>query len=343
LLTTKELKARIDKQPRVRILNLPTPLEKLNRLSKTLKGPNLWMKRDDCTGLTFGGNKERKAEFVIADALKRKADVLITTGPIQSNHARATAAAARKLGLRAVLVLTGKKPKGCDGNLLLDHLLGAEVRYIETGKPNINLVMKEIADELEQEGHVPYVVPEGASYSVGAVAYVNAMLELVTQSQKNGLKIDYIAHAAGSGGTQAGLVLANEALHLGIDILGVSVEKDHDSCIRLASKTVDIANAAGKLLNIKVAVGPKDVTLVEGYAGKDYGILSSQCINAIKSVAQTEGIILDPVYTGKAMAGLIDMVKHRRFKKEDTVVFIHTGGTPALFPYGEGLIRLTSP
>jgi len=338
LFTAGELRARIDKLPRVRILNLPTPFEEMPRLSKTLKGPNLWIKRDDCTGLAFGGNKERKAEFVIADALKRKADVAVTTGPVQSNHARAIAAAARKLGLEIVLVLRGKKPQKYDGNLLLDHLLGADIRYVDADTSDISSVMKEIAEELEQEGHVPYVIPGGASYPVGAVAYVNAMLELVIQSQKTGLTIDYLVHATGSGGTQAGLVLANKALDLGIDVLGIHVEKDHDSSTHLADKTAEIADGVAKLLNIKVTVESKDVTVVEGYAGKGYGILSSKCLDAISSVAKIEGVLLDPVYTGKAMAGLIDMIQHRHFRKEDNVVFIHTGGTPALFPYREELV-----
>jgi L-cysteate sulfo-lyase len=184
------------------------------------------MKRDDCTGLAFGGNKERKAEFVMADALKRKADVVVTTGPVQSNHARATAAAARKVGLRVVLVLKGKEPQEYDGNLLLDNLLGADVRYVDAGKSDVNSEMGKIAEELEGEGHTPYIIPGGASYSVGAVAYVNAMLELVTQSKKNGIKIDFLVHATGSGGTQAGLVLANTALDLGIDILGPDRRRD---------------------------------------------------------------------------------------------------------------------
>ena len=308
------------------------------RLSKTMKGPDLWIKRDDCTGLAFGGNKERKAEFVIADALKRKADVIVTTGSVQSNHARAMAAAARRLGLRVVLILRGKEPLKYDGNLLLDHLLGADVRYVDPGTLDINSITKNIVEELEQEGHVPYVIPGGASYSVGAVAYVNAMIELVTQSQKIGLKIDYLVHATGSGGTQAGLVLANKALDLGIDIHGIYVEKGHDSCIHLAGKIVEIANAVSKLLNIKVTVESKNVTIVEGYAGKGYEILSSECLDAISLVAQTEGVMLDPVYTGKAMAGLIDMIKHKHFKKGDNVVFIHTGGTPTLFPYREELV-----
>lgn len=339
MITARELRASTNKLPRVRILNLPTPLEEMPRLSKTLKGPRLWIKRDDCTGLAFGGNKERKAEFAVADALEKKADVVVTTGPVQSNHARATAAAATKLGLAVVLVLRGEKPQEFDGNLLLDRLLGADIRYVCAGMRDINSTMSEIAEELERKGHAPYVIPGGASYSVGAVAYVNAMLELVAQSREADLKIDYLVHAAGSGGTQAGLVLANEALNLGIGILGVSVEKGDDSRTQLALKTAEIANAGGTLLNVEVNVKPKNVLLVEGYAGKGYGILSPECLDAIRLMAQTEGIILDPVYTGKAMAGLIDMIRNSRFRKDDNVVFVHTGGTPALFPYRKELVQ----
>lgn len=338
MFTVKSLRARVDRLPRVRILDLPTALHQMPRLSKTLKGPRLWMKRDDCTGLAFGGNKERKAEFVMADALKRKADVVVTTGPIQSNHSRATAAAARKVGLGVVLVLKGKEPQRHDGNLLIDNLLGADVRYVDAGKSDVNSLMGKVAEELQREGHTPYIIPGGASYSVGAVAYVDAMLELVAQSEKSGVKIDFLIHAAGSGGTQAGLVLANRALDLGIDILGISVEKNHDSCSHLTNKTVDIANEASKLLNMAVTVNRKDVIVVEGYGGEGYEVLSSECLDAMRLVAQTEGIILDPVYTGKAMAGLIDMARSKRFGKEDNVVFIHTGGTPALFPYREELV-----
>lgn len=203
--TPDDLKVRIDKMPRTKLLNLPTPLQELRRLSKVLGGPHLWIKREDCTCLTLGGgNKERKTEFVMADALKKGADVVVTTGAIQSNHARATAAAARRLSLKVVLVLEGKEPKEYDGNLLLDYLLGADIRFVSADWTEIDSILEETAKRLKQEGHVPYVVPSGASYSVGAVAYVNAMLELAEQTQDAKIGIDYVIHAAGSGGTQAG-------------------------------------------------------------------------------------------------------------------------------------------
>jgi len=304
----KKLQEKLDKMPRTNLVNLPTPLEEMPHLTKILNGPHLWIKRDDCTGLAFGGNKERKTEFVMADALSKKADVVITTGAIQSNHVRATTAAARKLGLKAVLVLYGAKPKTYDGNLLLDHLLGAEIRFIngKEQKPN----------------------------PVGALSYVNAMLELLTQAQDMKLKIDCVVHASGSGGTQAGLVLANKALESKIIIDGICLEPNSDW---LAKKTVEIANSAAKLLDIKVTVAPNDVTLIEEHAG-EYGKLTPEISNTIKLVAQTEGILLDPVYTGKAMAGLIEMIRHNHFKKDDNVVFIHTGGTPALFAYKKDLM-----
>jgi D-cysteine desulfhydrase family pyridoxal phosphate-dependent enzyme len=335
LLTAEELQRRIDRLPRARIANLPTPLEKMPRLTSALKGPQLWIKRDDCTGLAFGGNKERKAEFSLGDAISKKADVVITVGPLQSNHSRATAAAATKLGLKVVLVITGEKPSSYDGNLLLNNLLGAEIRFLG-GKPSKQAktrFMEEIAAELKRKGHVPYVVPAGASYPQGAIAYVNAMLELLTQARKNGFEVDTLVHAAGSGGTQAGLVLANKALGSKVRVLGICAEphsKEH-----LAKETLEIAGAAAKLLNLNVTVKEEDVVLSEDYAGKAYEIPPPEALNAIKIAAQTEGIVLDPIYTGRAMAGLIDLINQHHFNKGDNVIFLHTGGTPALFPYKE--------
>jgi len=335
LMTAEELQKRIDGIPRARLANLPTPLEKMPRLSLALKGAQLWIKREDCTGLAFGGNKERKAEFSLGDALSKKADTVITVGPLQSNHSRATAAAAAKLGLKVILVITGEKPNSYDGNLLLNNLLGAEIRFLK-GKPS-KLVktrfMKEIAAELKRKGHVPYVIPAGASYPPGAAAYVNAMLELLTQARKMGFKVDALLHAAGSGGTQAGLVLANKALGSKVEIVGICAEphiREH-----LTRETVEIAGEVASLLNLDVTVKPEDVILNEDYAGKAYEEPTPEALSAIKLVAQTEGIILDPIYTGRAMAGLIDLIKQGHFAKDDNVVFMHTGGTPALFPYKE--------
>lgn len=338
LLTIKQLQGRIDKQPRAKILNLPTPLKEMPRLTKALGSPRLWIKRDDCTGLAFGGNKERKAEFVLGYALSKKADVVITTGGIQSNHVRCTTAAARKLGVKSVLIIEGEEPEAYDGNLLLDYLMGAELRFVAAKEGSIDSIMEETARELEQKGHRPYVIPMGASYDVGAVAYANAMLELLTQAHEKGFAIDYVVHAAGSGGTQAGLVLANKAVGSKAKILGVCVAEEGSW---LADRTVAIANEASRLLGLDIAVTSKDVN-IEVYAGKGYGVLSTEVTDAIRLVAQTEGILLDPVYTGKAMAGLIDMIKSGRFSKDENVVFVHTGGLPALFPYKQGLVQGTN-
>jgi len=333
LITAEELQRKIDKFPRVKLVNLPTPLEKMPRLTKSLNGPQLWVKREDCTGLAFGGNKERKAEFSMGDALSKKADVVITIGPIQSNHARATAAAARKLGLKVILVLTGEKPSSYDGNLLLNRLLGAEIRFLKGTPSKLDRArfMEEIAADLREKGRVPYVIPAGASYPPGAIAYANAMLELFEQARKYDFRIDHIVHAAGSGGTQAGLVLANKALGSRVDVLGICAEphsQDH-----LARETIEIMRATAKMLDVQVMVKSDYVVLNEDYAGEAYEVPTSEALNAIRLVAQTEGIMLDPIYTGRAMAGLVNLIGQRHFEKDDNVVFIHTGGTPTLFPY----------
>ena len=332
LITAKELQKRIDRFPRVRLVNLPSPLEKMHRLTKSLNGPQLWVKRDDCTGLAFGGNKERKAEFSMGDALSKKADVVITVGPIQSNHARASAAAARKLGLKVILVLTGQKPQSYDGNLLLDCLLGAEIRFLQGTPTKLDRArcMEEIAKDLRKKGHIPYVIPAGASYAPGAIAYANAMLELFAQAQNCGFIIDHVVHAAGSGGTQAGLVLTNKALESEVDVLGICAEpriKD-----QLVEKTIQITMETAKMLDLEVTVKPDDVVLNDDYAGETYEVPTSEALNTIKLVAQTEGILLDPIYTGRAMAGLINLIREGHFKKDDNIIFIHTGGTPTLFP-----------
>jgi L-cysteate sulfo-lyase len=333
LITAEELQRRVDRIPRVRILNLPTPLEKMPRLTSALNGSQLWIKREDCTGLAFGGNKERKAEFSLGDALSKKADIVVTVGPLQSNHSRATAAAATKLGLKVVLVITGEKPNSYDGNMLLINLLGAEIRFLEGKTSRLAKIrfMQEIATDLKRKGHVPYVIPAGASYPPGAIAYVNAMLELLAQARKNGFKVDALIHAAGSGGTQAGLILANKALGSKVRVLGICAEprsKDH-----LTKETLEIAGGAARLLNLDVRVKPEDVILSEDYVGKAYEEPTPEALRAIRLVAQTEGILLDPVYTGRAMAGLTDLTRQGHFAKDDNIVFMHTGGTPTLFPY----------
>ncbi|MFQ6087214.1 MAG: D-cysteine desulfhydrase family protein, partial [Candidatus Bathyarchaeia archaeon] len=250
---------------------------------------------------------------------------------LQSNHARVTAAAAKKLGLKVVLVLRGKEPREYDGNFLLDHLFGADIRFVQVGWQQALPAMEKVAEELKKEGHKPYIVPGGASYPTGAVGYVNAMLELINQAEETNLNINYIVHASGSGGTQAGLIIANKVLRAEIKILGMCVEPNANQW--LTEKIVEIANGISKLLDLEEIVNQKDVVLIGDYAEEGYGVLTPETVEAIRLVAQTEGILLDPVYTGKAMAGLNDLIKQEHFKKDDNVVFIHTGGTPALFAY----------
>jgi L-cysteate sulfo-lyase len=272
----------------------------------------------------------------MADAIQKGADVIITTGAVQSNHARVTAAAAKKLGLKVVLILRGKEPEEYDGNLLLDQLLGADIRFVQVDWQQTLPAMEKTAEELKKEGYRPYIVPGGASYPTGAVGYVNAMLELIDQAEEANLNINYIVHASGSGGTQAGLILANKALKTGIEILGMCVEPNANQW--LTEEIVEIANGIAKLLDLKETVTQKDVVLIGDYAGEGYGVPTLKAVEAIKLVARTEGILLDPVYTGKAMAGLIDLIRQEHFRKDDNVVFIHTSGTPALFAYKKQLI-----
>lgn len=324
----------INRLPRVKLANLPTPLEEMPRLSKVLGGPRLWIKRDDLTGLCFGGNKVRKLEFEMAEAKKRGADVVISGGVPQSNHARTVATAARKLGMKAVLVLRGEEPNEYDGNLLLDRVFGADIRFVRVEWHEAGAITKKVFEELQGEGHTPYII--SFSSPSGSVGYVNAFLELTTQARKMKLKIDHILHAAGSGGTQAGLIVGKKALKAGIDVIGISVEPDEDW---LFNTTIEIANGCAKLLGLDFPVTAEDVKLLHNYIGKGHGVLTEEVINVIKFVAETEGILLDPVYTGKAMAGLIDLVKQGRFGKRENVVFLHTGGLPAIFAYNEFKVK----
>jgi len=323
-----DVKARIEKLPRIRLANLPTPLEEMPHLSKALGGPRLGIKRDDFAGLVFGGNKVRKLEFEMAEALQKGADCIVAGGVIQSNHACATVAAARKLGLKAVLLLRGARPETYHGNLLLDHLLGADIRFFDKKRHEMGAVTKGVIEDLKAEGYNPYAVP--FSSPLGSVAYVNALLELTSQAKNMNMRIDHLVHAAGSGGTQAGLVVGKKALSSNIDIIGIATDPE-DTWLR--KETVEIANKCANLLGLETSISEDDVTLMYDYAGEGHGVLTSEVKDTIKKLAETEGTLLDPVYTAKAMTGLIDLVKQGRFQKEENVVFLHTGGFPALFAY----------
>ncbi len=320
--------------PRVALGHFPTPLERLGGLTKLLNGPEIWIKRDDCTGLSTGGNKTRKLEFLMAEALAQGADTVMTQGATQSNHARQTAAAAAKLGLACHLLLedrTGKTDFDYreNGNVLLDHLHGAT---IEHGPPNpdMNGEMEKIAERLRAEGRKVYTIPGGGSNPTGALGYVNAAIELVYQANMIGLKIDRVVHATGSAGTQAGLVAGLVGINSGVPVLGIGVrapkEKQEENVFALASRTAERLGIAG-------AVKREHVLANCDYIGQGYGFPAADTVAAIRTLARTDGILLDPVYSGKGMAGLIDLVRKGLFQKGQNLVFIHTGGSAGLFGY----------
>jgi L-cysteate sulfo-lyase len=331
------LSMKIGKLPRVRLAILPTPLEDAPRLSKMLGGPRILFKRDDSNGFALGGNKARKLEFLIADAMEKGADTIITAGGLQSNHARITAAAARKYGMRPILVLRGDISAEYDGNLLLDKLLGAEIRTVAPDMRDVMPVMEDVAEEVRDGGGEPYIIPTGGSNPIGAIAYSNAMLEIISQAVEMNVKVDHIVFSSGSGGTQGGLLFGAKALNFQGRVLGISDGASRDSLVR---RIVEIANGCARLIDSNVPVSLKDVDFFDQYAGKGYGILQKEVVDAIITVAEAEGVFLDPVYTGKAMWGLMDLVHQGYFEKDETVVFIHTGGTPALFAYRKDLVSL---
>ncbi|MFW6116073.1 MAG: D-cysteine desulfhydrase family protein [Chloroflexota bacterium] len=315
-----------DHLPRVSIAHLPTPLEPLPRLTSRLGGPELWVKRDDQTGLATGGNKTRKLEFLVADALRRQADTLITGGAEQSNHARQTAAAAAKFGLLCVLVLRGEPPPASQGNLLLDHLLGAAVVW--AGDEPLDARMAAVARQLEDQGRRPYVVPYGGSNPVGASGYVAAVGELRAQCLDRDLTFDHIVFASSSGGTQAGLVVGARAANLRGRILGISVDLPADT---LRETLADLATRTARHLELELALEPVEFEVNDEYVGGGYAVVGDLERQAIKTVARSEGLLLDPVYTGRAFGGLLDLIQEGAFHAGERVLFWHTGGTAGLF------------
>ncbi len=329
--------------PRVRLGHLPTPLEPMPNLTKLLGGPKLYIKRDDCTGLSSGGNKTRKLEFLMADALQKGADTVITQGAIQSNHARQTAAAAAKLGMKCHILLenrTGSQsPDYCgSGNVLLDHIHGAPTRSFPGGT-DMNAAMEVVAENVKSKGGKPYIIVGGGSNPIGALGYVNCALELVAQANDMSLRIDHLVHATGSAGTQAGLVAGLEGLRSHIPVLGIGVRAarpaQEENVYKLACATADLMGMTG-------AVARDRVVANTDYVGPGYGKPTEAMIEAINILARTEGILLDPVYSGKGMAGLIDLIRKGYFKATENVVFLHTGGSVGLFGYND-LFDATRP
>ena len=320
--------------PRVHLAHLPTPLERMDRLSEALGGPEIWIKRDDCTGLSTGGNKTRKLEFLMAEAQAEGADLVITQGATQSNHARQTAAFAARLGMDCHILLedrTGYKDENYNhnGNVLLDVLHGATYETRNTGL-DMNAEMESVAENFRKQGKRVYTIPGGGSNTTGALGYANCALELVGQANDRGLVIDHIVHATGSTGTQAGLVTGLKALNANIPVMGISVraakEAQEENVFKLATATADVLGCPG-------VVSAQDIAANSDYVGEGYGLPTEAGIDAIRMFAKLEGLLLDPVYSSKGAAGLIDLIRKGHYKKGERVVFLHTGGSVSLFGY----------
>ncbi len=319
--------------PRVPLGFYPTPLEEMPRLSKALGGPRLFVKRDDQTGLAGGGNKTRKLEFSVADALEHRADALVTLGGVQSNHCRQTAAAAARHGLRCILVLRGERPAAWNGNLLLDHLLGAEVVF--SGGRSREDVADEVFRSEQAAGHKPYLIPVGASNEVGAVGFVAGIEELDAQLKAMRIAPNRIVFASSSFGTQAGLCVGAKALGMTCQIAAIAIDCPLDE---LQREVAALAVRTSRRIGRELAFSPTEIIGFDGYLGGGYAVMGPPEQEAIELVAQTEGILLDPVYTGRAMAGLIDLVRKGEFGQNETIVFWHTGGSAALFAYADQLM-----
>jgi len=308
---------------RLHFAHLPTPVETLPRLSEALGGPRLLIKRDDQTGLAFGGNKTRKLEFLVAEARDQGAKTLVSGGALQSNHCRQTAAAAARFGFQCILVLTGDKPEQPSANLLLDQLFGAQVVYAADRKDR-DRILQQTFDRAGEKGMKPYLVPYGGSSPTGALGYAFAMKEFMDQN----VPADWIVFATSSGGTHAGLVLGQRVFEYKGKVLGISIDESEEW---LRTHVSELASSASEKLGKRIEFTPADVLANAEYCRAGYGVLTEPEREAIHLFAKNEGLVLDPVYTGRAAAGMIDLIRKGFFKKNETVLFLHTGGQPALF------------
>jgi D-cysteine desulfhydrase len=321
------------KLSRCKLAHLPTPLEELRTLSGKLGGPKILIKRDDQTGLALGGNKVRKLEFLLADALAQGCDTLVTLGAAQSNHCRQTAAAAAACALKCELILNGKKPDLAQGNLFLDELFGATIHWIE--RPQRAAKSAELMEQLKAAGRKPYLIPVGGSNGIGALGYVTAMTELM--EQLNNRHINRIVFGSSSGGTQAGMVVGARVAGFKGSVTGIGIDKDDRDLNIYEQELADIANDCAAKLGINDRFIPKDFEVVRGYAGAGYGVVGDLEREAIRLLAQTEGILLDPVYAGRAFGAMLDLIRKGAIALHETVLFWHTGGAPALFAYVKDL------
>jgi D-cysteine desulfhydrase len=322
------------KFPRRRYTEGPTPLERLPNLTKLLHGPQLYMKRDDLLGLAGGGNKTRKLEFLVADALANGADTLITCGAAQSNHCRLTLAAANKEGLNCRLVLEesesdGFKPQG-GGNHFLFHLLGAEKIWVVPGGSDMMQAMAQVANDLEAQGRKAYIIPGGGSNPIGATGYVACAEEILSQAFHLGIPLTHIVCTSGSAGTQAGLVTGFYGNNANLPVIGINISRNKEVQENLV---YDLAQKTAIHLGMRGGIPREAIFCIDNYVGPGYALPTPKMVEAVRFVARMEAILLDPVYTGKSMAGLIGLIQEGFFTPEDQVLFIHTGGSPALYAY----------
>ena len=323
----------LDEIPRVSLAHTPTALEAAPRLGQAIGLPQLWFKRDDATGLAMGGNKARKLEYLLAEAQAQGADVLLTTGGIQSNHARMTAAAANRLGMETMLFLANPEPEEARGNLLLDRLLGADVRFMpELGHAERQAAMEEEAVCLRARGRRPYIIPVGGSTPLGCLGYVRAVRELAEQARERGLRIDAMVTAVGSTGTLSGIVLGAHLYLPEARVYGVSVAPHRVTGQRWCA---EIVTGAAQMLGVDWQPSPEEISLWDDWLGAAYGVPTAEGMEALRLAAASEGYLLDPVYTGKALAGVRGLAQRGELRPEETVVFWHTGGAPALFAFND--------
>lgn len=318
---------------RISLANLPTRIEKLDRLSKALGGPEIYIKRDDQTGMELSGNKVRKLEYSVKEALDKGCDYLITCGGLQSNHCRATAAAAVKLGMKCCLVLRGAEGSEAVGNLLLDRLLGSEIRFVtaeQYGNQRAE-IMENIKQEMAGKGFKPYIIPEGASNGIGGFGYYTAMEEIIEQEKQLNVLFDCIVLAVGSGGTYSGLWLANKLHQHPAQVYGINVGGDAEY---FKGRVEEILHESMEYMDVKVPVSRGEINIIDGYVGRGYALSRPVELSFIHNLSRLEGVILDPVYTGKAMYGLTEEIRKRTFKDYKNILFIHTGGLFGLFPQG---------
>lgn len=310
---------------------LPTPFQKLNQLSKLYPDYNIYIKRDDQTGLATGGNKTRKLEYLIYEALKSGSNTVITAGAQQSNHCRQTVAACASKDLECHLLLGGTEPAVYDGNLLLSHLLGAKIHF--TGENRKGEDIEQIKIELENQGKKVYVVPYGGSNITGVLGYVNAVKEIKNQLDEAQIKMDYVFFASSSGGTQAGLALGKMKFDIEFKLMPISIDKESINGHTIQELVFDLVNEGKEKLNLKNAFNFEDGKLITGYDKLGYGVVSENEKDAIKELAANEGVLLDPVYSGRAFYGMVDFLRQHKLPKNANVLFWHTGGLPSIFYY----------